>query len=212
MKADVAGLISFIVKAEKLKATMRHSWLSDSDRQESVAEHSWMLGLMAMAIFDSLGIEVDQLKVLKMVIIHDLAEAVTGDIPSFEISKRKEQKFENEKKALGEIMADLPAELSDEFMKLWLEMEANETNEARLAQCLDKSEVIIQHAVADIKTWDDNDYKIGTYNKDEYFDFNPYIREFKNAVNKLFWDKLESEGTVYKAHPEHIKKYQSGKI
>ena len=74
MNKDAVALLSFIKAAEKLKVELRHSYTSSIDRKESVAEHSWMLGLMAMLFFDFVDLKVDKLKVMKMVIIHDLAE------------------------------------------------------------------------------------------------------------------------------------------
>mgnify|MGYP003453040883 CR=1 FL=1 len=208
METEIAGLLAFITKAEKLKTQVRHSWLSDSKRQESVAEHSWMLGLIAMSIFDSLDTKVDQLKVLKMVILHDLAEAITGDIPTFEKSERQTNKYENEKVAFKEITKDLPPNIAQEFMGIWLEMEQNTTAEAKLAQCLDKVEVWIQHIIADIKTWDEGDYEVGIYHKDEYFDFHPFLREFKDQVIKQFWTKMEHENKLDAVKPAELKRYK----
>ncbi|HSX15784.1 MAG TPA: HD domain-containing protein [Candidatus Saccharimonadales bacterium] len=201
---DITELLLFIKRAEKLKTELRHSWLSDTGRQESVAEHSWMLSLIAMVIFDSIDIEIDQLKVLKMLVIHDLAEAVIGDIPSFEVSERKDNKYENELKAMKEITAGLPAKAATEMLALWQEMEDKQTPEAMLAQCIDKVEVLIQHIIADIETWDEGDFGLGPYNKDELFDFNPYMRALKDRVNELFWQKMEENNTLSHIKPEHI--------
>jgi putative hydrolase of HD superfamily len=102
MKKDkkvIENLIDFYKKAEKLKTTTRHSWLSNLLRQESVAEHSWMLCLLAILFSDELDKKVDLLKVMKMVTIHDLAESVTGDIPAWEVSIRQKNKYKYEKKA-----------------------------------------------------------------------------------------------------------------
>jgi len=77
----ISNLLQFYIAAEKLKTTIRHSHTSDSNRIESAAEHSWMLALIALSLFEHLETKIDQLRVLKMVLIHDLAEAVTGDIP-----------------------------------------------------------------------------------------------------------------------------------
>jgi putative hydrolases of HD superfamily len=204
MKHEITELLAFIKRAEKLKTELRHSWLSDRARQESVAEHSWMLTLIALAVFDSIAIEVDQLKVMKMVVVHDLAEAVTGDIPTFEVSKRQDDKYANEVAAIAAITSGLPPKVADEIMSLWQEMEEKQTPEAKLAQCLDKSEVLIQHIISDIQTWDDGDFGLGPYNKDELFDFNPFMRAFKDQVNELFWQKMESEQKLDRLKPEHI--------
>lgn len=204
MKNNITELLAFIKRAEKLKTELRHSWLSDTKRQESVAEHSWMLAMIAIAIFDSIDIQVDQLKVLKMVIVHDLAEAITGDIPTFEVSKRQSIKYDNEVAALNIITNGLPEATAIEIKKLWQEMEDKLTTEAMLAQCLDKIEVLIQHIISDIDTWDDGDYGLGPYNKEELFDFNPYMREFKNQVNEQFWQKMEENNKLARIKPEHL--------
>ena len=73
--------IDFLNKIEKLKCNTRHSWTS-TGRQESVAEHSWRLAVMAMLCIDDYP-ELDINKVIKMCLIHDFGEAITGDIPAF---------------------------------------------------------------------------------------------------------------------------------
>lgn len=165
-----------------------------------------MLALIAMTIFDSIDIELDRLKVMKMVTIHDLAEAVTGDIPTFEVSDRQNAKYENEVAAIKKITAGLPQKTQDEFLAIWQEMEDKQTPEAMLAQCLDKIEVLIQHIISDIETWDDGDYGLGPYNKDELFDFHPYLREFKDQVNEEFWLKMEHNDKLSRIKPEHIQR------
>ena len=127
----VQDILQFYQKAEKLKTTMRHSWLSDISRQESSAEHSWMLSLLAIILADQLDTSVDQLKTLKLVIVHDLAEALTGDIPSFEISSRQNGKHEAEKKALKSIVSTLPKKAAKEILTLWQEFEDCQTPEAK---------------------------------------------------------------------------------
>ena len=88
----IQNLFDFYMEAEKLKRTLRHSWTSDSNRQERTAEHSWMLCLIALTLFDQLKVKIDQLKVVKILIIHDLAEAIVGDIPAFDVKRRKDKK------------------------------------------------------------------------------------------------------------------------
>ena len=73
MNNKITGIIKFIKKAEKLKTELRHSWTSEVNRQESVAEHTWSSCLLAMILFDEISIKVNQLRVLKMIIVHDLA-------------------------------------------------------------------------------------------------------------------------------------------
>ena len=91
---EIRRLLDFLKTAEQLKCNTRHSYTS-SGRLESVAEHSWRLALMAMLVGDEFP-EMDMDKVIKMCLIHDMGEAITGDIPAFEKTD-KDRKVENKK-------------------------------------------------------------------------------------------------------------------
>lgn len=149
---EIQQILAFIALAERLKRELRHSWLSDG-RQESVAEHSWMMALMALLLRDSLDAPVDLRTVLMMVIVHDLVEAVAGDIPYFEESERKRDKAAIEAAAMVEIQAALPAEIGDEIARLWEAFEERTSLEAKFAVALDNLEVQIQHNLAPFSTW-----------------------------------------------------------
>lgn len=92
-----------------MKFELRHSWLS-SGRQESVAEHTWQMAIMAVLVHSHLEKPVNLEHTLKMILVHDLAEAETGDIPFFEKSQRQEQKAEHEQVAIENIRKMLDAE------------------------------------------------------------------------------------------------------
>ena len=102
--------LAFLARLEKLKCNTRHSWTS-SGRHESVAEHSWRLAMLAMLLRDALP-EVDMDKVLRMCLIHDVGEAVTGDIPSFQKTDANE---ETERQAIAELLSPLPDGLRGEL-------------------------------------------------------------------------------------------------
>lgn len=144
-------ILQFLHIAEKLKMEMRHSWLSNG-RQESVAEHTWRLTLMAMTLEPYFTQPLNMEKLLKMLIIHDLAEVVIGDIPAFEVSTRKEEKHAAEDKAMRELCATL-GEHGDNLYTLWQEGEAKQTYEAKVANAIDKLEAQLQHNEAAIETW-----------------------------------------------------------
>jgi putative hydrolase of HD superfamily len=153
-KESMQHYVQFLNIAEKLKCEMRHSWLS-SGRQESVAEHSWRMGLMAMTFFPYLSQKVDLEKCLKMAIIHDLAEAEVGDIPVFETQtlEAKKSKFIAEKMAMEKICALIEDPLGQELFTLWEEYESKESYEAKFVNALDKIEVFLQHIEAPLSTW-----------------------------------------------------------
>ncbi|MDO8504151.1 MAG: HD domain-containing protein [bacterium] len=203
MNKKIVGIIDFIKKAEKLKTELRHAWTSEVNRQESVAEHTWSSCLLAMTLFDEISIKVDQLRVLKMIIVHDLAEAVVGDIPVFEVSKRQDDKLENEKKAIRKIVSSLDNRKSaDEIIALWEEFEERKTPEAMLAKACDKFDVLLQHLNTDIKTWDKGDYKQNPYDNEYRFNFDSFIRELKDKVNFDIMKALEDAGLLDKVSEE----------
>lgn len=142
------ALLEFLGRAEKLKCNTRHSWTS-SGRHESVAEHSWRLALMAYLMKDAFP-DTDIDKVIRMCLIHDLGEAVTGDIPAFEKTRQDE---ETENDAVQGLFASLPEPYCGEIRALWAEMEERRTPEAKLYKALDKLEALIQHNEADLSTW-----------------------------------------------------------
>ncbi|MBR6784193.1 MAG: HD domain-containing protein [Clostridia bacterium] len=130
--------IKFLNVIEKLKCNTRHSWTS-TGRRESVAEHSWRLAIMAMLCRDEYpSLDID--KVIKMCLIHDLGEAITGDIPSF----YKTESHENEEeKAIDKIISMLPAPYNSEFESLFAEMEEKATDEGRCTIVINRLKIDI---------------------------------------------------------------------
>jgi putative hydrolase of HD superfamily len=145
---DLDGILDFLRGAEKLKSTLRTCYAS-TGRQESVAEHSWRLALLAMLLRHELP-ELDDGKVLRMCLIHDLGEAIGGDIPAPEQARRREEdpsarKAVQERRDLLTLLEPLPPALQREITMLWDEYEAAASPEARLVKALDKLETILQH-------------------------------------------------------------------
>jgi putative hydrolase of HD superfamily len=175
---------------------------------ESSAEHSWMLALIALSLFEYLDTNLDQLRVLKMVLIHDLAEAVTGDIPAFEKSERRTNKFEAEKNAFETLTKNLSPKLSKEIISLWEEFELNKTVEAQLAQAIDKMEGTLQHNITDINNWDQGDYDIHPYYGDNLFNFDRFMRALRNEIEIMSKNKITSAGTLHRLKKPMQEKYE----
>jgi putative hydrolase of HD superfamily len=139
---ELEGVLAFLRAAERLKTVTRSGWTS-TGQAESVAEHTWRLCLMAMLLYGRAP-GVDIARLLKMCLIHDLGEAIGGDIPA----PRQAQgvsKARQERADLLDLTAPLPEALRQEIVELWDEYEAAATPEARLAKGLDKLETILQH-------------------------------------------------------------------
>ena len=139
---DLEGVLTFLRAAERLKTVTRSGWTSAGE-QESVAEHTWRLCLMAMLLFGRTP-GIDLARLLKMCLIHDLGEAIGGDVPA-PAQQVGESKADKERADLLLLIAPLPPELQDEIGELWDEYEAADTSEAKLAKGLDKLETILQH-------------------------------------------------------------------
>jgi putative hydrolase of HD superfamily len=136
------GVLAFLRDAERLKTVTRSGWTSEGQR-ESVAEHTWRLCLMAMLLYGGAP-DVDLARLLRMCLVHDLGEALGGDVPAPE-QQAAAPKAGQERADLLRLTAPLPAPLREEIVELWDEYEAAATPEARLAKGLDKLETILQH-------------------------------------------------------------------
>ena len=145
--SELAGILEFLRGAERLKNVTRSAWTS-TGRPESVAEHTWRLCLMAIALHPAFP-EVDLGRLLRICVIHDLGEAIGGDVPAPEQARAHAEgrgaKAGQERRDLLELLAPLPGAVREEITALWDEYEAAATPEAKLAKALDKLETILQH-------------------------------------------------------------------
>jgi len=141
--SDLAGILDFLRAAEALKTATRSGWTSAGEA-ESVADHSWRLCLMALVLRPSFP-EIDFARLIKICIVHDLGEAIGGDVPAPEQVRRGHSKAADERRDLLRLLAPLPAALRDEIAALWDEYEDARSPEAKLAKALDKLETILQH-------------------------------------------------------------------
>ncbi len=183
---EIRAYLDFLSIAEKLKCNTRHSSTS-SGRRESVAEHSWRLALMAYLIRDEFP-EADMDKVIRMCLLHDLGEAVTGDIACFEKTEEDEA---TEATAVSRLLERLPEPYRREVGLLFEEMRKQETAEAKLYKALDKLEALIQHNEADISTWIPLEYDLQmTYGAEECR-FSEYLHRLREAVREDSVRKIE---------------------
>ena len=165
-------LIDFLNIIEKLKCNTRHSWTS-SGRQESVAEHSWRLAVVAMLCRDEYP-DLDINKVIKMCLIHDFGEAVTGDIPAFNKTTAHEAV---EDLAVTKLLSQLPPCYREEMTALFEEMNALQTPEAKLFKSLDNMEAVISHNEAPLSTWIPREFELNLTYGEQNFTWSPWTQE-----------------------------------
>lgn len=139
---ELDGVLEFLRAAERLK-TVTRSGHTSAGKPESVAEHTWRLCLMAMVLYGRAP-GIDLARLLRMCLVHDLGEAIGGDVPAPR-QLTAPGKAATERADLLTLIAPLPADVRAEVTELWDEYEAAETPEARLAKGLDKLETILQH-------------------------------------------------------------------
>lgn len=184
-------LLNAMSVAVRLKDETRHCYTAGG-RHESVAEHSWMMTLMAFFMKDDIKAEFPEMdidKVIHMCIIHDLGECFTGDIPVFEKTDSDEEK---EGKLLNQWVESLPASTCDEMKSLYAEMDARQTPEAKLYKAIDSLEAVIQHNYADISTWADNEYDLQRDYAWDRVRFSDYMTRLREEIRKDTEEKIEA--------------------
>ncbi len=190
---NISGIIKLLTLAERLKSELRHSWLS-SGRQESVAEHTWQMALMAILVYDHLDKPVNLEHTLKMIIVHDLVEAEAGDIPFFESGKRKAQKSHQEQKAIESIKKMIDAKTGKDIYFLFQEFEEGKTPEAKLAKALDHLEVQLQHNLADFSTWEEIEYDLVYTKMDGPCAHDSFLEQLCYALKTQAEEKMRANG------------------
>ena len=179
------ALLEILEVAERLKDATRHCYTSKG-RHESVAEHSWMMTLMAFFLREEFP-DVNMDKVIEMCIIHDLGEAFTGDIPAFDKTSADE---ETEEALLYGWVKSLPEPFAGKMLALYEEMAKRETKEAKVYKAIDGLEAVIQHNFSDLSTWIPKEYELNkTYAYDKVV-FSEYLTALRDEVKKDTMEKL----------------------
>jgi putative hydrolase of HD superfamily len=144
--------IEFIKEIDKLKYIVRKTKLLNSDRPENDAEHSWHLAMMAIILSEHSNSPIDVLRVVKMLLIHDLVEIDAGDTFIYDTQKSHDN-TEEERLAAERIFGLLPKGQASELMAIWEEFEEQKTNEARFARAMDRLEPLLQNVSNNGGTW-----------------------------------------------------------
>ena len=146
--------IDFILAVDALKNVQRRNYNADDSRRENTAEHSWQIIILAQILFPYAknNTEINLLRVIRMLSIHDLVEIDAGDTFLFDEEAMK-GKFEREKLAAKKIFGILDEPLSSEFYNLWIEFEEEETPDAIFACAIDRMMPFILNTYTSGKSW-----------------------------------------------------------
>ena len=137
---------------DKEKFIGRQTYLSDGRRKENDAEHAWHMAIMTILLSEYANEEIDVLKTVTMLLIHDIVEIDAGDTYAYDEEAKKTQK-EREQKAAERIFGLLPPDQGEKFKKIWEEFEARETKEARFARTMDNLQPVMLNDATDGKAW-----------------------------------------------------------
>lgn len=145
----------FLKEIDKEKNIFRQTYLADGMRKENDAEHAWHMALFVMVLSEYANEDIDVLKTMKIVLIHDLIEIYAGDIYAYD-SKGNESKRGRELAAADRLFNILPKDQAEEFRVLWDEFEENITPEARFANTMDKIQPLMLNNASEGRSWEEH--------------------------------------------------------
>ena len=150
---EVKELLNALIIAEKLKDTTRHCYTSKG-RHESVAEHSWMMTVMAFFM--------------------------KNEFPNADMNTKEHEC--TEENLLNEWVESLPEATQVEMKTLYKEMEERQSIESKIYKAIDSLEALIQHNLSDISTWSENEFTLNLTYADDKVDFSKYLSDLRNAI------------------------------
>lgn len=149
----------FFREIDKEKEITRHTFLADASRRENDAEHAWHMAIMAILLSEYANEEIDVLKTVTMLLIHDIVEIDAGDTYAYDEAGKKNQN-EREELAAQRIFHMLPKDQAEKMIDLWHEFEAQETSEAKFARCMDNIQPMMLNDASNGLAWEENQIKI----------------------------------------------------
>jgi len=200
---NLEKIFDFLKIIENLKSTLRYN-KTTSGRQESSAEHTWRLALMVFLMAEELKLDVDAARSVKIALVHDIAEAITGDIDAVLIAEgkfSKEEKDKNEIEAIARMQALLPENPGNEIAGLWNEYNDGKTKEAKFVKAMDKIETHTQLVESGYKTYDKPEYIANYANK--------AVKQFPELLPMLKILKKKFKAEFAKGNIEWKKDYDS---
>jgi putative hydrolase of HD superfamily len=151
------AITRFIVEIEKLKRVERRIKPNGLNRFENSAEHSWQISLLALTLMPYAQQKVDALKVITMLLLHDIVEIDTGDKFAYNADH---DDYENELLAAKRLFAMLPEAIGEQFLDLWIEFEQAESPEAVFAKGIDRIMPVLQNLHNGCQSWLEHDISI----------------------------------------------------
>lgn len=151
--------IAFCREIDKEKFIGRQTWLTGVTRKENDAEHAWHMAVMTVLLSEYANEEIDVLRTMTMLLIHDLVEIYAGDTYAYDEEGKKTQK-RRELAAADRLFQMLPEDQGKKFREIWEEFEAENTPESRFARTMDNLQPMMLNAATDGKSWADRGIRL----------------------------------------------------
>ncbi|MEE1190739.1 MAG: HD domain-containing protein [Blautia sp.] len=177
--------MDFLLEVDKLKFINRQTYLSNGERKENDAEHSWHLALMAVLLQEYSNENIDITKVITMVLIHDLVEIDAGDTYAYDAAGNQ-SKREREVRAADRIFNILPEDQAEKFRALWEEFEAYQTPEAKFAHVCDNMQPFMLNHATGGRSWREHSVK-----KSQVLNRNRYLEDGSKTMKQYFDEIIE---------------------
>ncbi len=147
--------MDFIREIDKEKQIFRQSYVTDATRKENDAEHAWHMAIMTFLLSEYANEDIDVLKTIRMILIHDIVEIDAGDTYAYDDAAKSTQR-EREEKAADRLFGILPQDQAQELRALWEEFEACETPEARFARTMDNVQPLLLNDATHGRAWEEH--------------------------------------------------------
>ncbi|MGG2065541.1 HD domain-containing protein [Bacillus sp. S14(2024)] len=194
MEKRIGQIIEFLRIIDQFKSIERKTKVSNNNRHENDAEHTWHMCMFALLLYKEIEEELDLERTLKLILIHDLGEIYAGDTYAHDSLARIDKK-QREDEAIKKLFNELPDDLEVEFHELWNEYEANETKEASFVQAIDKMQAFTQNVHTNGEVWRENKVtsdKIIKYNEN----WTKQNKTFEDLFHYL-WGVAENKKIFY---------------
>lgn len=150
---------AFLREIDKEKIIGRQTYLTDAVRKENDAEHAWHMAIMTLLLSEYANEEIDVLRTISMLLIHDIVEIDAGDTYAYDMEAKKTQR-QREERAAERIFGMLPSDQREKMRALWEEFEACETREAKFARSMDNIQPMMLNAATDGKAWEEHEVRL----------------------------------------------------
>lgn len=187
--------LDFILQTDAEKEIERRTLISSGKRFENDSEHAWHMALMAILLSEYANDEIDVLKTVSMILIHDIVEIDAGDTYCYDYELGKSQR-EREVKAADRIYALLPDDQAKKLRALWDEFEANETPEANFAHAMDCLQPTMLNDASNGVMWKKNSIKLSQVLKRNEYTEKGSRELWKYQLNELIMKNVENGNLI----------------